>query len=178
VTLGAARTPFQDVGFALQQLVEIAVRGLASGTNDPYTAVSALDLSATALVPLWAERQAITAYLDEDALVRVLPHWPAPEQLVDTVFDGVLVVGWMAPRGRDQPRGPSHAGGVDLPRRDEHACPASSAAHRRGRSVIERAHPLRVLENVIAGCRTYWPRLVDGRSGPEARRRVPGDGSS
>lgn len=93
VTLGAARTPFQDVGFALQQLVEIAVRGLASGTNDPYTAVSALDLSATALVPLWAERQAITAYLDEDALVRVLPHWPAPEQLIDTVFDGVLTYG-------------------------------------------------------------------------------------
>jgi len=93
VTPGAARTPFQDVGFALQQLVEIAVRGLASGTNDPYTAVSALDLSATALVPLWAERQAITAYLDEDALARVLPHWPAPEQLVDTVFDGVLTYG-------------------------------------------------------------------------------------
>nr|WP_249408952.1 DUF2254 family protein [Frigoribacterium sp. CFBP 8751] len=93
VTLGAARTPFQDVGFALQQLVEIAVRGLASGTNDPYTAVSALDLSATALVPLWAERQAITAYLDEDAVARVLPHWPAPEQLVDTIFNGVLTYG-------------------------------------------------------------------------------------
>ncbi|MCJ0701481.1 DUF2254 domain-containing protein [Frigoribacterium faeni] len=93
VTLGAARTPFQDVGFALQQLVEIGVRGLASGTNDPYTAVSALDLSATALVPLWAGRQAITAYLDEDAVARVLPHWPAPEQLVDTVFDGVLTYG-------------------------------------------------------------------------------------
>ena len=42
-TLGPARTPHQDVGFALQQLVEIAVRGLASGSNDPYTAVQAID---------------------------------------------------------------------------------------------------------------------------------------
>jgi len=93
LTLGAARTPFQDVGFALQQLVEIAVRGLASGTNDPYTAVSALDLAATALVPLWAEQQAVTAYLDEDDVPRVLPHWPAPEELVDTVFAGVFTYG-------------------------------------------------------------------------------------
>lgn len=35
----------------------------------------------------------VTAYLDEDALARVLPHWPSPEQLADTVFDGVLTCG-------------------------------------------------------------------------------------
>ena len=93
VTLGAARTPYQDVGFALQQLVEIGVRGLASGTNDPYTAVSALDLSATALVPLWKERRAITAYLDDGGVARVIPHWPTAEELIDTVFAGVLTYG-------------------------------------------------------------------------------------
>ncbi len=49
VVLGTARTPVQDVEFALQQLVEIAVRGLASGSNDPYTAVSALDMA----TPSW-----------------------------------------------------------------------------------------------------------------------------
>ena len=93
VTLGQARTPVQDVGFALQQLVEIAVRGLASGTNDPYTAVSALDLSATALVPLWRERTAVTAYLDEEQVARVLPHWCTAEELVDSVFAGVRTYG-------------------------------------------------------------------------------------
>jgi len=93
VTLGTARTPFQDVGFALQQLVEIAVRGLASGTNDPYTAVSALDLAATPLVPMWHDRARITAYLDSDGTARVLPHWPSTEALVSTVFDGVRTYG-------------------------------------------------------------------------------------
>ncbi|KQO62773.1 DUF2254 domain-containing protein [Curtobacterium sp. Leaf261] len=93
VTLGNARTPYQDVDFALQQLVEIAVRGLASGTNDPYTAVSALDLSATALVPMWRDRSAVTAYLDDDGVTRVLPHWPSAEALVDTVFAGVTTYG-------------------------------------------------------------------------------------
>ena len=93
VTLGPARTPVQDVGFALQQLVEIAVRGLASGTNDPYTAVSALDLSATALVPLWRERTAVTAYLDDEQVARVLPHWCSAEELIDSVFAGVRTYG-------------------------------------------------------------------------------------
>lgn len=78
VVFGAARTPHQDIDFALQQLVEIGVRGLASGTNDPCTAVNALELSATALVPLWGSRTAITAYTDDDGTVRVTPHWPSP----------------------------------------------------------------------------------------------------
>ncbi|MCY1693017.1 DUF2254 domain-containing protein [Curtobacterium sp. SL109] len=93
VTLGDARTPFQDVEFVLQQLVEIAVRGLASGTNDPYTAVSALDLSATALVPMWRDQVAITAYLDDDGDERVIPRWPSAEFLAETVFTGVLTYG-------------------------------------------------------------------------------------
>lgn len=93
VTLGSSRTPHQDVGFALQQLVEIAVRGLASGTNDPYTAVSALDLAATPLVPVWRDQSAITGYLDDDGRLRVVPHWPTAEALVDSVFDGVITYG-------------------------------------------------------------------------------------
>lgn len=93
VTLGSSRTPYQDVGFALQQLVEIAVRGLASGTNDPYTAVSALDLAATPLVPLWRRQSAITGYLDDDGRLRVVPQWPTAEALVDSVFDGVCTYG-------------------------------------------------------------------------------------
>lgn len=97
IATGTARTPFQDVRFALQQLVEIAVRGLASGTNDPYTAVSALDLAGAVLVPAWRDRQAVTGYLDDAHVARVLPHWPALEDLVDTVFEGVGTY------GRDHP---------------------------------------------------------------------------
>jgi uncharacterized membrane protein len=97
VMLGTARTPYQDVGFALQQLVEIAVRGLASGTNDPYTAVSALDLAAAPLVPVWRDRRAVTAHLDSRGNAAVRCCWPTAEELVDRVFDGVLTY------GRDHP---------------------------------------------------------------------------
>ena len=38
-----ARSPHQDPEFAVQQLTEMAVRALSPGTNDPYTAVNALD---------------------------------------------------------------------------------------------------------------------------------------
>lgn len=93
LVIGTARTPHEDVRFALQQLVEIAVRGLASGSNDPYTAVSALDLSATPLVPAWRDRSPVTAYQGRDGAARVLVHWPTLEELVESLFDGVLSYG-------------------------------------------------------------------------------------
>ncbi|ARC56645.1 hypothetical protein AS850_06105 [Frondihabitans sp. 762G35] len=93
ITIGTGRTPHQDVRFALQQLVEIAVRGLASGTNDPYTAVTALDLAGTALVPLMTRPAAATTLADEDGTVRVNLHWPAPDDLLQDLFEGVAVYG-------------------------------------------------------------------------------------
>ena len=69
------------------------MRGLASGTNDPYTAVSALDLAAAPLVPMWQARSRITGYLDDDRTPRVIPHWPSAEVLITTVFDGVRTYG-------------------------------------------------------------------------------------
>ncbi|WIE64859.1 DUF2254 domain-containing protein [Curtobacterium sp. MCLR17_036] len=93
VTIGTARTPVQDVRFALQQLVEIAVRGLASGSNDPYTAVSALDLSATALVPAWRDAAPVTGYRGDAGRVRLTVHWPPLEELVDSLYEGVVVYG-------------------------------------------------------------------------------------
>ena len=89
VVVGTARTPQHDVEFALQQLVEIAVRGLASGTNDPYTGVSALDMSAGVLVPLWRRGEPTTALVDDAGHPVVLLSWPTVEQLVDSVLHAV-----------------------------------------------------------------------------------------
>ncbi len=88
-TIGIERTPEQDVRFALQQLIEIAVRGLASGTNDPYTTVSALDLARLALVPLVTREEAPRARFDEAGILRVVFTWPAVEALISDVFDAV-----------------------------------------------------------------------------------------
>lgn len=88
-TIDGERTPEQDVRFALQQLIEVAVRGLASGTNDPYTTVSALDLARVALVPLVLREEAPRARFDETGVLRLAFTWPTTESLVDDVFDGV-----------------------------------------------------------------------------------------
>ncbi len=47
--LGDQRTPAQDPEFVVDQLVELAVRALSSGTNDPYTAINCIDRLGAAL---------------------------------------------------------------------------------------------------------------------------------
>lgn len=41
-SLGAMRSPAQDIEFLIDELVEIALRALSPGINDPFTAVTAL----------------------------------------------------------------------------------------------------------------------------------------
>lgn len=91
--IGVERTPEQDVRFALQQLIEVAVRGLASGTNDPYTTVSALDLSRVALVPLVAREEGPRGRLDDEGRRRLSFEWPTAEFLVGDVLDSVRQYG-------------------------------------------------------------------------------------
>lgn len=43
VQLGRQRTVHQDVGFGLQQMVDVALRALSSGINDPTTACMCID---------------------------------------------------------------------------------------------------------------------------------------
>lgn len=41
-TLGGLRTPVQDIHFLIDELVEIGLRALSPGINDPFTAITAL----------------------------------------------------------------------------------------------------------------------------------------
>ena len=50
--IGRQRTPEQDVEFAIHQLVEVAVRALSPGINDPYTALNCIDRLSSGLVAL------------------------------------------------------------------------------------------------------------------------------
>ncbi|MFI7579658.1 DUF2254 domain-containing protein [Kocuria kalidii] len=50
IRLSDSRSTDQDVRFAEQQVVELAVRALSPSTNDPYTAVNAIEEIASALV--------------------------------------------------------------------------------------------------------------------------------
>jgi uncharacterized membrane protein len=63
---GAQRTHTQDVEFAVDQLVEIAVRALSPGINDPFTAMNCLDRLGAALCH-FARREAPSPLRMDDA---------------------------------------------------------------------------------------------------------------
>lgn len=72
VVLGERRTPEQDIPYALQQLVEVAVRALSPGINAPFTALPAIDSIAAGLVRVAGRRMPALRRLDEDGTERIL----------------------------------------------------------------------------------------------------------
>jgi len=56
VALGTTRGSAADLGYAVRQLTEVAVRALSSGINDPHTALSVLDRLGKALCDLAGRR--------------------------------------------------------------------------------------------------------------------------
>lgn len=53
-SLGSSRTPDQDLEFLIDELVEIALRALSPGINDPFTAVTSLHWMGAAIAELAA----------------------------------------------------------------------------------------------------------------------------
>jgi len=49
VVTGARRTPTQDIEFGIMQFVEVAVRALSPGVNDPFTAIACIDRLGSAM---------------------------------------------------------------------------------------------------------------------------------
>lgn len=92
-TLGTHRTPFQDVEFAVDQLVEIAVRALSPGINDPFTAMTCIDRLGEALCRL-AKRSVPSPYrYDEQQHLRVVTHAADFEGVVDAAFNQIRQYG-------------------------------------------------------------------------------------
>lgn len=93
VSLGDARSPYQDVSFAVQQLVEMAVRALSPGTNDPYTARNAIDELGSAMVTIARNPNPPTGWTDSDGMVRLVLPAPSGQTLVDEIFDDLRAYG-------------------------------------------------------------------------------------
>lgn len=70
--LGIQRNYEQDIGFAFGQLVEIAVRALSPGVNDPFTAVSCIDRIGVALCQLAGRVCPSAARYDDAGHLRVI----------------------------------------------------------------------------------------------------------
>lgn len=86
---GRRRTITQDVEFAVDQLVEVAVRALSPGINDPFTAVNCVDRLGAALCKL-DQREFPSPYrCDEDGRLRVVVESSSLGGVVDAAFDQI-----------------------------------------------------------------------------------------
>ncbi|MEO8125354.1 MAG: DUF2254 domain-containing protein [Burkholderiales bacterium] len=71
--LGSTRASSADLEFAARQLVEVAVRALSPGINDPHTAISVLDRLGSSLCDIADRRLYSGVYLREEAPMLVVP---------------------------------------------------------------------------------------------------------
>jgi uncharacterized membrane protein len=87
--LGNQRTATQDVEFSFHQLVEIAVRALSPGINDPFTAIACVDRLGSALCRL-ARRDIPSALrFDPHGQLRLVAPGPTFAGIVDTAFNQI-----------------------------------------------------------------------------------------
>jgi uncharacterized membrane protein len=90
---GVQRLRLQDVEFEIDQLVEIAVRALSPGINDPFTAMACVDRLGVALAHL-AERQIPSGYrYDDENKLRLMADSVTFEGLVETAFNQIRQYG-------------------------------------------------------------------------------------
>ncbi len=89
VQIGPQRTPVQDPEYAIRHLVEIAVRALSPGTNDPYTAVAALHRLSASLGRLMKRRMPPTAHADRSGTLRVFAPADNYRSLISAAFDQI-----------------------------------------------------------------------------------------
>ena len=89
VILGNQRTPAQDIEMALEQLVEIAVRALSPGVNDPFTAIRCIDRLGSALCRLSGRIPPPPFYRDENHLIRLITRPVTFPGMVDTAFNQI-----------------------------------------------------------------------------------------
>jgi len=81
--VGIARTPTQDVQLLLNQLVEVAVRALSPGVNDPFTAIQCIDHLARAMARFSLRSLPSRFRADSDGTTRIITKELTWEMIVN-----------------------------------------------------------------------------------------------
>jgi uncharacterized membrane protein len=90
---GAHRTLRQDLSFAIDQLVEIAIRALSPAVNDTFTALTCIDWLSDGLCQLTVSWHSRRVQLDADGNVRVIAAELSYERFVGRSFDKIRQAG-------------------------------------------------------------------------------------
>lgn len=89
IKLGAQRTAIQDAEFAIDQLVEVALRALSPGINDSFTAINCVDRLAAALAEVASKRLPKPYYFDENDRLRVVVKLYSYRSILNAAFNPI-----------------------------------------------------------------------------------------
>lgn len=89
VIVGNTRTPLQDPEFALGQLVEIALRALSPGINDPTTAITCLDRLTSACILMSQRSFPAPCVINKDTNCWIKRRAFTMEGVIDRAFDQI-----------------------------------------------------------------------------------------
>ena len=87
--LGKRRTATQDIEFVMLQLVEIAVRALSPGINDPITAMTCIDRLSAVFCRIARRRMPRAHHYDETGNLRLILNNTDFEGLCNAAFDQI-----------------------------------------------------------------------------------------
>lgn len=93
IVSGPARTPDQDFEFAIRHLVEVAVRALSPGINDPFTALAVIDRLRGGIARLARRQLPEPVVRDETGAPRVVRRVSDFPGIVDAAFDQIRQAG-------------------------------------------------------------------------------------
>ncbi len=85
--IGTGRTPTQDVAYAVNQLVEMAVRAMSPAINDPFTAMTCLDYIGEGLALFIKQGERSSCYYDQNNQLRLILGPVTFPNLLDGAFD-------------------------------------------------------------------------------------------
>lgn len=89
IILGPERTSTQDPEYGVRQLVEIALRALSPGTNDPFTAINAIDRLSAILAFVGTRVLGARVMCDKDNHVRLITKPSTYSGIVDAAFNQI-----------------------------------------------------------------------------------------
>jgi uncharacterized membrane protein len=90
---GSSRTLAQDIAFAVDQLVEIAIRALSPAVNDTFTALTCIDWLGASLCKLTADWRPARVHRDSHGYVRLITADVTYDRLVERAFEKIRQAG-------------------------------------------------------------------------------------
>lgn len=89
IVLGDQPTAAQDLEFPMRQLVEVALRALSPGVNDPFTATTVLNRLGISIAHVMDRGTATGCWCDEDGIPRVTGKTTTFRGIVDSAFNQI-----------------------------------------------------------------------------------------